>query len=191
MERYKISVFGRLPVEPRKLIEELNRKWCSKRPQTKEVFRHLARVGRSRGLTSKGATGKELKSYYRGGSKTRREFLIDFLWWDQGFGTVLAAESELSDRTIRGLKHDFEKLLCWKSPMKLMLARERRAYNAKKIATELSNYAKRNVRQVVKNECFVLFVFGISGSKNRAFIHCSSRDRSGEFRFREYSLATA
>jgi len=129
---------------------------------------------------------KEVKSFYRGNKDEKcREFLIDFLWSQKGFGTVLACESEMCDK-LSGMQHDFEKLLCWKAPLKLMIVQERKDAPPTKIASGLANYANDNVHQFVRGECFLLFVFGAEG--NYAYAHVASGSATEEFDFIEIRL---
>ncbi|HEV7675154.1 MAG TPA: hypothetical protein VGQ12_11545 [Candidatus Angelobacter sp.] len=126
----------------------------------------------------------KVKSFYRGNEKCR-EFLIDFLWSQKGFGTLLACESEMC-ANLKGMQHDFEKILCWKAPLKLMIVQERRDATPQQIAVGLAGYANDNVHQFVKDECFLLFVFGAEG--NHAYGHLASGSAREAFNFVEIPL---
>jgi len=98
---------------------------------------------------------------------------------------VLAVESELSAREIRGFQHDFEKLLCWKSPLKLMIAWEIRELDSEKIREKLSEYA-RGMQQYVRDEVFLLFVFG--RKENHAYGYVTLGGANTEFEFQKVAL---
>jgi hypothetical protein len=66
-----------------------------------------------------------------------------------------------------------------------MIAREHPKIPAKLIAAKLSEDA-RSMSQFVKNECFVLFVFGMT--KNSAYIYKALKDQANRFEFEEISL---
>ena len=163
------NVYGELPIHPVKLVRKLNQRWPRGKgkffPKTQQLFEYLESIGQCLPLRlrRKVVTEKGLASFYLDKRKRRRAFLLDYLWWSHR-GTLLAAESELGEG-ISGMQHDFEKLLCWKSPLKLMVVREHPKISAERIREELSPYAL-TVPQLVKGECFLLFVFG--NTKNNA-----------------------
>jgi hypothetical protein len=99
---------------------------------------------------------------------------------------LMACESEMSARQIEHLSHDFEKLLCWKAPLKLMIACENGKLAAREIASGLGKYANKNVKQFVKDECFVLFVFG--KDQNHAYTHVASGSQDSSFEFTEQTM---
>jgi hypothetical protein len=181
------TVFGNLPMTAKQLIDELKRRrfprssyprWKPGR-LTEKIFADLKKIGERSGANIKTVTRKGLTSYFKGNTRGRSAFLLDFLWWNQGFGTALAVECELSDRRIKAYQRDFEKLLCWKSPMKLMIVREinKKDGDAAHIAEKLSEYAREAVHQFVKNECYLLLVFGHDDSnKTRWFMYCASQN---------------
>jgi hypothetical protein len=117
----------------------------------------------------------------------KKPFLLDYQWCKGGAGTVLAVESELSTREIRGFKHDFEKLLCWKSPLKLMIAWETPGLKAERISKELSEYASEGLSQFVKDEVFLLFVFGPK-NQNHAYGYVAPGGDNTKFEFNKIPL---
>jgi hypothetical protein len=191
------NAYGTLPIHPMALLEELDNAWREgdqiNIPATQELFRFLERLGEKARGHPKGKVveddglhdWKEVKSFFGGKERQCREFLIDFLWSQKGFGTLLACESEMCANLI-GMQHDFEKILCWKAPMKLMIVQERRDATPQQIADGLAGYANDNIHQFVKDECCLLFVFGAEG--NHAYGHVSSGAVAEAFEFIEVPL---
>jgi hypothetical protein len=190
------NAYGALPIEPPVLIDKLDQAWREgirvRIPSTKEIFECLKQIGEdlrshpeSKVVVHEGMRDwTEVKSFYRGNEKCR-EFLIDFLWSQKGFGTLLACESEMCDK-LTGMQHDFEKILCWKAPVKLMIVQERRDATPQQIADGLASYANDNIHQFVKDECFLLFVFAAEG--NHAYGHVASGAATEAFDFVEIPL---
>jgi hypothetical protein len=184
----KHTLYGDLPVSPERLAEELDKlaNRNDERPGTLGLMRYLDQLGQevtSRKIETKVETEEGLKdfaSYFNDRENKRRAFLLDFLWWQEGLGTLLAVESEISDPSIKGLQHDFEKLLCWKSPMKLMITTEHPGRSAEVIAHELSVYARNCCSQYVPNETYLLFVYG--EPRNHAYVFVAGEGRGFEFR---------
>src|SRR5947209_416891 len=166
---------GKSPISPSDLISRLHRhKLTDTRTDTQELLRFLSDIGRAVHVESRTETTSGLEDFsvfYNDPDRERKAFLLDFLWWKQGFGTLLAVESELSDKTEKGFQHDFEKLLCWKAPLKLMVVKEQKQEPVQ-IAKSLSAYARSNFEQFFPNETFVLFVFG--NNENQAFVFTSA-----------------
>jgi hypothetical protein len=193
------NVHGQFPIEPAELAHKLNdKRWSNSRtrhfPETQELFEFLQSLGTAqrKQLKSKVVTAKGIGSasfFFLDKKKRRKAFLLDFLWWKEGWGTLLAAESELSATDKGSLAHDFEKLLCWKSPLKLMIAREASKVSAEKISNDLGEYARKWVPQCAKGECYVLFVFGTNGNENSAYAYVAPKDGARDFRFERISLA--
>src|SRR5688572_13387973 len=112
------NVFGELPIIPTLLARKLKmKKWSNRHgrfyPETRELFNFLnflAKRTAKKTVTSKVVTAKGIKPYYLDKKTQQKGFVLDYLWWSEPGGTLLAAESELSD-SIQGMKHDFEKLL--------------------------------------------------------------------------------
>ncbi len=191
------NAYGPLPIHPLALVEELDKAWCEEDqisiPTTQELFGFLERLGEKALGHPKGKVvegdglhdWKEVKSFFGGKERQYGEFLIDFLWSQKGFGTLLACESEMC-ANISGMQHDFEKILCWKAPVKLMIAQERRDATPQQIADSLAAYANDNIHQFIKDECFLLFVFGAEG--NHAYGHVASGSVTQSFDFIEIPL---
>ena len=184
MKSPKRNVYGKMPIEPINLVRRLNKRWPRGKgrfyPETQDLFEFLERMGKSlpSHIEGKVVTKKGFRAFYLDKKHRQKAFLLDYLWWSSS-GTLLAAESEFG-YGIAGMQHDFEKLLCWKSPLKLMIVREHRKISAELIRKELSVYAS-TVPQLVKGECFVLFVFG--KVKNSAYIYVAPRDGAPKFNF--------
>lgn len=198
--RNRRTIYGKWPIEPNELARLINQKrWRRPRfpncPGTQELFECLHAIGGSlpQDLKSKVVTANgigKIGTFFNDKKKRgRRAFLLDFLWWREGYGTMLAAESELSAGDEKSLIHDFEKLLCWKSPLKLMIVRESPALTAEKIRKILGDYARKWVPQLVKNECYILFVFGTRTGRNSAYSFISPKDRARSFRFTQIELS--
>jgi hypothetical protein len=183
------NIFGELPIDPIELAKKINsHRWSNSEmrhyPPTAELFGFLDSLRKKarKPIRSKVVTKEGIEAYYEKGHR----FVLDFLWWTST-GTALAVESELSS-TLKGMLHDFEKLLCWKSPLKLMIVREHPpGIRADLIARKLSEDAQ-NMSQFFKGECFVLFIFGEAG-KNRAYAYCVLKDRTNRFEFVEIPLS--
>ena len=181
------NVFGRLPIRPVDLILSLNARWPRGKgryyPKTQELFEFLEKIGKSKSkaidskrVTARGA--QNFSAFYLDKNRKIHAFLLDYLWWSNK-GSLLAAESEFVEGIV-GMKHDFEKLLCWKAPLKLMIVREHPRILAETIRQVLSEYA-RSVPQLVKGECFVLFVFGKAA--NNAYLYVAPKDGASKFNF--------
>jgi hypothetical protein len=92
----------------------------------------------------------------------KMEFLWDFIAYASGFGILLAAESEWKDLSSdpTGLRHDFEKLLYVKSPLKLMMCRRNNKNSGVSIAKDLSKYAHGVCSNYSSGEVFILYCVG-------------------------------
>jgi len=90
------------------------------------------------------------------------EFLWDYVAYASGFGILLAAESEWRENHIdpSGLKHDFEKLLYVKSPIKLMMCRRNSRNDGSVIADVLNEYARSVCSNYSPGEVFILYCVG-------------------------------
>jgi hypothetical protein len=186
------NIFGTLPIKPLLLVKALKAKRWSNReqrhyPPTSELFNFLNWMRRSSvnaTVTSKVATAKGIKPFHYSKNKKHTAFVLDYLWWSKAGGTLLAAESELSS-PLDDMKHDFEKLLCWKAPFKLMILREHSKLtkdSAESISKALSKYARTN-QPCAKHETFILFVFG-KGGKCSAFYYVAQEDGTRKFDFK-------
>lgn len=188
------NAFGTLPIDPIELASRLNETWRGETPGTTELFERLTQIAsRDQGQVESKVPANagihdfdEIRSFFKGSRNECPEFRLDFLLWKQGFGALMACESEMSARKIEHLNHDFEKLLCWKAPLKLMIVREQPKLSAQEIASGLANYANETVKQFVKDECFLLFIFG--KDQNHAYTHIASGNADRSFEFREHPL---
>jgi hypothetical protein len=95
-------------------------------------------------------------------TERKGEFLWDYIAYAQGFGILLAAESEWRENHIdpQGLKHDFEKLLYVKSPLKIMMCRRNHRNDGATIAGMLSMYAREACSNYSPGEVFILYCVG-------------------------------
>jgi hypothetical protein len=87
----------------------------------------------------------------------RPEFLLDFIAYVQGKGILIAAESEWENGNL-GLRHDFEKLLYVRAPIKLFLCR---IDGAKTRAEELINglyvYMRQCCSEFSPGELYIVY----------------------------------
>ncbi|GAC1646497.1 MAG: hypothetical protein NVS9B15_04570 [Acidobacteriaceae bacterium] len=190
----KKNRYGSLPIEPVRLAQLLHQASDNKALKTKKIFAILdklrekalqqdvePKVVRSKGIED--VSKSELTAFYSGNREKRRgEFLLDFLWWKESHGTLLAVDSEISAGT-GGINHDFEKLLCWKAPLKLLIAKELNpSRSSEKIRDETSKYARTN-RQLLKDEVFLLFVLG---NPNISYYYVVKSDGDTAFDFKPF-----
>ena len=210
----KGNVYGKLPITPLELIQSLDSRKFGKHelrfpnskryyPDTEDLFEYLNAVGEARHVDGKKVTAKGIKCFHldknakrRATGKHNKAFLLDYLWWKNGQGTLLAAESELSLYDEKSVRHDFEKILCWKAPLKLMIVREppdKRQTKGNKTKNDekshenftgwgdsLTKYVREEMAfpQFVKNECVLLFVFGKKENSAYAWVGQKDRDRN-------------
>ncbi len=152
-------IFGELPIEPRELVTELMQHATATARKidpgeedtawTTAVKLALDVMARDRGFTA----------HYSNRKKENSEFLLDLVWWKQdnkSCDAVLGMESEW--RNADKVREDFDKLLQFKSPLKLMIftadtPRKRREIHAK-LREGLHSFA-----QHVRGECYVFTEF--------------------------------
>lgn len=88
-------------------------------------------------------------------SETDAEWLYDVVWYKMGVedhltNVFLTMESELSDRSINGIRYDFQKLLISNAPVKIMLclAPSKESKGISKLTEKFQNWinACENVR---------------------------------------------
>jgi len=109
-----MAVFGQLPADPATIANEIIRK-----------VRRLAKDGRpdwSREIKKVLTNLGNAKGYYvyPDPKKRNREWLLDLIWLDKKTGSIrLAVESELGNEN--EALDDFQKLLCVKAPLKVMI----------------------------------------------------------------------
>lgn len=116
----------------------------------------------------------EVSCYPAGEGKDRRpEFLYDFIAYSQAKGILLAAESEWLNRNISEIKHDFEKLLYVRSPLKLMMCRVESEAGADEIRNELYSYMHECCAEYSPGELFIIYCVQWKGDK----------DQRGDFAF--------
>jgi hypothetical protein len=167
--------FGPHPLDPEEIFKKLNDLGESKKKlSSKAVFSVLQsckpQSAKSRSESPNGLKVAGPKAFFRG-HKKNKEFLLDYLWWQKGKGTLLAVESEISDKSRRGMQHDFEKLLYWKSPLKLFIVRPGKKTDANNIKEVLNDYYRSDLRvPLLPGETYLLFVFPPGKKKGSAFI---------------------
>lgn len=110
----------------------------------------------------------EISCYPAGEDKNRRsQFLFDFIAYSQAKGILLAAESEWLNENISDIKHDFEKLLYVRSPLKLMICRVSSDDEADEICRELSAYMHECCAEFSPAELFIIYCVQWKGSKDQ------------------------
>ena len=115
----------------------------------------------------KGAT-----SYPSSRNAPRSDFRAQFLWdyiAHTANGLLIVAESEF-DQHAQGLRHDFEKLLYVRSPIKVMLTRVRSEDEAAEQAASLRIYMDDCCTEYSPGEVFILYAVWWAepdGGKNR------------------------
>ncbi len=152
-------ILGERPIEPKQLVTELMQRATATARKidpgeedtawTKAVKLALDAMARDRGFTA----------HYSNREEENSEFLLDLVWWKQdkkSCGAVLGMECEWGNAD--QVLEDFDKLLQFKSPLKLMIftadtARKRRGIHAK-LLERLRSFA-----QHVRGECYVFTEF--------------------------------
>ncbi|MCU1255737.1 MAG: hypothetical protein JWM83_2036 [Candidatus Angelobacter sp.] len=120
--------------------------------RTNAVKTTLRREGKKLGFHTFPDNDRRLK-------KIRGQWLFDLVWWDDSprrKGIALAVESEWNAGK-NDILHDFEKLLCIKSPLKLMIYRVRGA-NKEQVRDGIKEYLL-GFGQHVQGENYILCEF--------------------------------
>jgi hypothetical protein len=173
------NTFGVIPIPPDRLVRQLEsmrfrnkgRFW----PKTKPLFEFMKRE-------CCGGSKHNNHFMYQSKHPKKHEFQVDFLWFSGGSARrVLAVESEWNARRIQDLQHDFEKLLYFKSALKLMIVNECAGLAAGKIAEGLSKYVED--LPIARDEIVLLFVFCKKGVR-KAYYYIG--DGGSHFQFKEF-----
>lgn len=100
------------------------------------------------------------------------EFLWDFVAYAPGRGILIAAESEYNKKPSE-LKHDFEKLLYVRSPIKLMICRMEAESEAEGIQSLLQAFAESTCKEYSPAEIFIVYCvwWGETEEDNRDFAY--------------------
>jgi hypothetical protein len=183
-------IFGRVPVEPIKIVrflwERLDKKkrvrqsgkdkyraWTRAVKETlKElVEEHGKPYGRALVTSSRVVQqiGKARKADAR--RVPTREFLLDFVWWEdektQTSGrAVMGVECEWAswhgNKRASEVLYDFEKLLSFKAPLKLLIFECRNPRERKHLHKKFCLYLKA-FQQHVRGECYLFVEFSRGG----------------------------
>jgi hypothetical protein len=159
-----MDIFGQLPESPDKIVDEIQARvrqvakdgrpdWST---EIKEVLRKL---GREKGYDV--YPDPEEKNGWHG------EWLLDLIWFEGKTGAIrLAAESELGNEN--QVLDDFEKLLCIKAPLKIMIYYVYKKPFVKKFVDCIKAFD-----QHVKGEHYLLIEFapGTIGPADRAYFY--------------------
>ena len=141
-------MFGPLPIEPQELIQQLvtevtsrvSGNWSSKENTTwtlavKEALKLIAT-----------RHSKTAKCFYTRAEPGMREFLLDVVWWDNDAASF-ACECEWqfarfsnSEQYAIAVGEDFEKLLVFKAPLKLMIFASSDSEIQQNILEEIKRY---------------------------------------------------
>lgn len=174
------SIFGELPVTPEEIIRAL----------AADTPKAAKRIGSERNLSEKGNTVwtlavKEVltslaekhkgQTFCSSQEPKKSEFLLDVVWWEDsecGSRAVLGCESEWGNpRNLKSrpsdIAYDFEKLLSFKSPVKLLVF-EAADSDRKKIHDEIRKHGS-NFTQHVTGEYYLFVEF--SGAKCDSHIY--------------------
>lgn len=182
-------IFGELPIGVAELVKTLHQQATKIARQlnslerntewTQGVKQALAEMGRTRGF-----------KLFPDSENKRSEFMLDEVWWkddESGAGAVLGIESEWGNPRDRNCESragcvadDFEKLLQFKAPMKLLVFTADNAQMRNAIHAILERYLQR-FRQHVAGETYVFVEF----SEGRCFSYTCEIQRDG----RDPSLA--
>jgi hypothetical protein len=118
--------------------------------------------------------------------RERMEFLWDFIAYKQGQGIFLAAESEQETRDRNGkredLKHDFEKLLYVRAPLKLLICKTETGGTANDLARDLGKFAANACQHFDPGSVLILYCrTSKQGEEDVAFIWRSPGDPNAIF----------
>lgn len=177
-------IFGEQPISPNELVERLNCRATEiaeeRDPQhnntawTYAIKHALAEMARERGF-------KQLFSH---SEEKLSEFMLDAVWFSDksGNAAVLGVESEWGNPRVRDCQQrancvaeDFEKLLQFKAPMKLMIFQADNVEMRKAIHKILLDYLQA-FRQHVAGEIYVFIEF----SAGHCFRYTCEIQRDGQ-----------
>lgn len=147
-----IPLAGRIERRNRRKIEPSMKAPKRRAIRTQAVKTVLRREGKKFGFHTFPDNDKRLQ-------KGRSQWLFDLIWWDDRpgrKGVALAVESEWNAGK-NHILHDFEKLLCIKSPLKLMIYRVR-GKNGDQVRDGIEEYLL-GYRQHVHGENYILCEF--------------------------------
>lgn len=163
-----MNIFGQLPESPEKIAQEVQREVRQlerdgKPDWTRKVKEVLKGIGKEKGY----------KVYPDPEDKDREwhgEWLLDLIWLDEKTGAIrLAAESEWGNED--EVLDDFQKLLCIKAPLKVMIYY---VYN-KPFVNKFENYMTR-FDQHAKGEHYLLIEFA-PGPADQAHLYAVKNGR--------------
>ena len=176
--RQRGMLFGRMPMRPAELLKELVSKIPVKAEKegkeswneaTKKV---LCELGKKKGFLVY-ARSVRLENM------RLHEWLLDVVWWSWRNGVQLAVESELGNE--QAVLDDFEKLMCIKSPLKLLLVEQGRPSTLRGVEKYLAGF-----NQHVRGETYLVVDF--HGGRHECYQYVVKRDgrqRSGEVKFKK------
>jgi len=160
-------IFGENPIRPSELVGELNRRATETAQKLDPLERNTAWTAAVKQALAAITEARRGKPYYidhRGNS----EFLLDFVWWDEGPSgkrALLGAECEWGnprendpERRAGAVIDDFEKLLQFKAPLKLMVFGADNPEMQEVICANLQKYL-RSFAQHVQGETYVFVDF--------------------------------
>ena len=169
-----MDTFGQLPEDPGKIANkiktEVRQLVKDGRPDWNEKIKEvLRRLGKEKGY-----------GVYPDPEEKNGEWLLDVIWLDRKTGAIrLAAESELGSEG--EALDDFQKLLCIKAPLKIMIY-----YVYKKPFLNKFGDYMTNFDQHVRGEHYLLIEFapGPTGPADRAYLYqVPSHGRLAEVKF--------
>jgi hypothetical protein len=182
-------IFGKLPISPEELVVTLNRLASKKAEELKLGHSNTAWTYAVKYGLEKMAHKRHLKQLFTKGNtelagKKISEFMLDAVWWLQsrsGNAALLGVECEWGNPWDRNCKSradcvavDFEKLLQFKAPMKLMIFQADNAQMRKAIHKILHQYLHA-FQQHVAGETYVFIEF----SAGKCFSYTCEIKRDG------------
>jgi hypothetical protein len=165
-------IFGTSPITPNELVGELNRRATETAQTLDPLDRNTAWTTAIKHALAVMAAKHELRPFYSNRKEGISEFLLDVVWWEQDSTSrraVLGVECEWGnpwDRSAEGraeaIVEDFEKLLQFKAPLKLMIFSANNVAMRTAIHDKLLEYL-RSFAQHASGECYVFMEFASSG----------------------------
>lgn len=153
-----MDIFGQLPEKPNKIANEIKKEVRQlvkdRRPDwSKKIKEVLRKLGKRNGYL-----------VYPDPEKKDGAWLLDLIWLDRKTGAIrLAVESELGKEG--EVLYDFQKLLCIKAPLKIMIY----YVDKKPFVKEFEDYIK-DFDQHVRGERYLLIEFA-PGPTDRAYLY--------------------
>jgi hypothetical protein len=161
-------IFGNIPINPKQLVSELDRLVSEATKSIDLRKENTAWTASIKKALAAMAKKSELQPFYSDSAEEISEFLLDVVWWEEKGGSrraALGVECEWGDPRSHSIEHranqvieDFEKLLQFKAPLKLMIFSADNAEMRRATHKKLLEYL-RSFAQHVSGECYVFVEF--------------------------------